>query len=216
MQPLDILVVASLERGAVATLLLGVAFSIALVGKSILDFTRTGPEMADEVLTHYRVYLAYSLARLFVFAFSILAFVAYLGIVAYVAGLVVFDARYDGRAAVAFAFAAAALLIGRRFAHTLLYSPGVIAASSLYSMTHFYGLWRALTPGRLRAIDTALFFACMMWLGACLAVLAQSGAWSGLALLAGIVAAYGAIVYWGTRQTEPPPLPPRARAAGRP
>jgi arylsulfatase A-like enzyme len=189
---------------------------VVLVAKSLLDFTRTGPEMAEEVLTHYRVYLAYSLARLFVFAFLIVAFVAYLGIVAYVAGLVEFDARYHDHEALAFAFGAALLLIARRFAHTLLYSPGVIAASSLYSMTHFYPLWRMLTPRRLHAIDTLLLAVGGLWLLDTLVRLAKSGAWAGFAVLAGIAALYTVIVQWSTRDDEPTPIAPRARTPGRP
>jgi arylsulfatase A-like enzyme len=216
MQPLDLLVLGSLERGAAATLLLGAVFSVVLFGKSILDFTRTGPEMAEEVLTHYRVYLAYSLARLFAFAFLIFAFAAYVGVLVYVAGLVVLDAPYDGRVALAFAFGAAFLLIARRFAHTLVYSPGVIAASSLYSMTHFYALWRMLTPRRLRTIDAVLFAVAGLWLTDTLVRLAKSGAWTGFAALAVIAAIYAAIVYGSTRRIEPAPVAPRERASDRP
>ena len=67
-QPLDALLFGSLVQGAQTALLVAAVFSAGLLIKSILDFTRTGPELAEEVLAHYRVYLAYSLARLFVFA----------------------------------------------------------------------------------------------------------------------------------------------------
>ncbi len=212
----DAFVLTSLGHGAIVALLLGAVCGVVLVVKSILDFTRTGPEMAEEVLTHYRVYLAYSLGRLFVFAFLIVAFVAYVGIVAYVAGLVIFGGRYDTRAAVAVGFGVALLLIARRFAHTLLYSPGVIAASSLYSMTHFYPLWRMLTPRRLLALDTALVGACVLWLAAALALLGSSGAWAGFAALGAIAAFYAASVRWATQQAEPPPVAKRDRPSAQP
>jgi arylsulfatase A-like enzyme len=216
MSPLDSLVLASLERGAVIALLLGASCSVILVVKSILDFTRTGPEMAEEVLTHYRIYLVYSLARLFVFAFLIVAFVAFVGIVAYVAGVVVLDVPYRPSVAVAVGFCAALLLVARRFAHTLLYSPGVIAASSLYSMTHFYPLWRTLTPRRLRTVDETLLFLILFWLIAAVIMLAQRGAWIGVASITGIAVAYAAIVHWATRQSEPPPVARRERSPSSP
>ena len=216
MTHLDALVLASLGRGAIVALILGASCSVVLVFKSTLDFTRTGPEMAEEVLTHYRVYLAYSLARLLAFAFLIVAFVAYVGIVAYVAGLVLTDAQYDARVAAALSLIAALLLVARRFAHTLLYSPGVIAASSLYSMTHFYPLWRMLSPQRLQMLDTALIGVAAFWLASALALLALSGAWAGLAVLASIAALYLAVVKASTGQGEPPPVRARERAPERP
>src|ERR1700693_2779772 len=73
MRPLDTLVLGSLANGVGVALLVGAICAVALVLKSMLDFTRTGPEMADEVLRHYRLYLAYSLARLVVFTLLITA-----------------------------------------------------------------------------------------------------------------------------------------------
>ena len=216
MLPLDSLVLASLGRGAIVALLLGAIASVVLVLKSIVDFTRTGPEMAEEVLTHYRAYLAYALGRLCLFAFLIVAFLAYTGIVAYVAGLGIYGARYDTRAAIAAGLCAATLLVVRRFAHTLLHSPGVIAASSLYSMTHFYPLWGTLTPRRLRLLDGALIMVSALWLAAGLAALGAAGAWTAAAVLTGIAAMYVAVVGWTTQRAEPAPVPPRNRTPSHP
>ena len=129
MRPLDALVLTSLAHGAEVALLVGGISAIVLVLKSILDFTRTGPEMAEEVLAHYRLYLAYSLGRLVLFAFLITAALAFVGILGYVIGLVLADAPYDAGAAVVLGIIAVFLLVARQFARTLLLSPGVIAAS---------------------------------------------------------------------------------------
>jgi arylsulfatase A-like enzyme len=215
-QPLDHLVLASLANGAVVVLLLGAILSVVLVVKSLLDFTRTGPEMAEEVLAHYRLYLAYSLGRLFIFAFLIIAFLAYAGIVVYVACLVVLSGAYRPAVAIVVAAGVALLLVSRRFAHTLLYSPGVIAASSLYSMTHFYPVWHALTPHRLQVLDTALLALGGFWLAAGLAFLASSDAWIGFAAFAGVTAFYLLTVRWATRCPEAPALPVRKSSQSRP
>jgi arylsulfatase A-like enzyme len=216
MRPLDSLVLTSLAYGAGFALLVGATFTVVVVVKSIFDFTRTGPEMAEEVLAHYRLYLAYSLARLVLFAFLITAFMAFLGVLGYVVGLVLFDASYQLRLAIAVGLTAVLLLTARRFAHTLLFSPGVIAASSLYSMTHFYPVWSLLTPRRLRALDTVLLAAGSLWLAAGLARLARDGAWLGLGALAGIAALYVAISWWATRKPEPAPARTRKRAPSTP
>ncbi|HEY2966765.1 MAG TPA: sulfatase, partial [Casimicrobiaceae bacterium] len=191
-------------------------FSAVLFVKSIVDFTRTGPEMAEEVLTHYRLYLAYSFARLVGFAFLITAFLAFLGVLAYAVGLILFDGHYRPAVAVSAAVAAFLLLAGRRFAYTLLFSPGVIAASSLYSMTHFYPLWRRLTPGRLRIFDIGLSALAGIWLAAGLVTLAHSGAWWGFCLLTGLGALYAAICWAAARKREPAPAAAQPRPDGRP
>ena len=108
------------------------------------------------------------------------------------------------------------LLTVRRFVHTLLFSPGVIAASSLYSMTHFYGLWGALTPRRLRLFDRGLAALAAAWLVAGLAVLALDGGWLGLSLLACIAVLYAAIYGWASREREPAPVAARKRSPDRP
>ena len=216
MSPLDSLVLTMLAHGAWIALLVGAISAVALVLTSAVDFTRTGPEMAEEVLAHYRLYLAYSLARLFVFAFLITVFMAFLGILTYVVSLVLFDAGYRASAAVASGFVAVLLLTAHRFAHTLLFSPGVIAASSLYSMTHFYPLWDLLTPRRLRTLDRGLVAAGALWLAAGLAILARGNAWSAFWVLISIAALYVAIRWWATRDPEPAAAPARQRPRSAP
>src|SRR5438552_18610734 len=128
---------------------------------------------------------------------------AFLRILAYVRGLVLVDADYHPGAAVAAGCIAVMLLTTRSFARTLLFSPGVIAASSLYSMTHFYPLWGLLTPRRLRAVDTALLVAAALWLGTALTVLVRAGAWAAFAALLAIAAPYVATYWRATWDPEP-------------
>ena len=212
MRALDSQVLAALVNGVGMALLVGVLFAAILVIKSIRDFTRTGPEMAEEVLKHYRFYLAYSLARLVVFTLLITAFMAFLGVVADIAAVILFRTEYRPIVALVAGVAAVLLLTTRRFAHTLLFSPGVIAASSLYSMTHFYPLWDALTPRRLRALDAGLLALSGVWLAAGLAILARDSAWLGFCALAGIAAGYVAICWWATSVREPAVVPARKRS----
>jgi arylsulfatase A-like enzyme len=216
MRPLDTLVLGALADGAGMALLVGAISAVVLVLKSMHDFTRTGPEMAEEVLKHYRLYLAYSLARLVVFTLLITAFMAYLGVVGNIIAVILLGIDYDPIVFIVAGVAAALLLTARRFARTLLFSPGVIAASSLYSMTHFYPLWDALTPRRLRALDVGLITVASVWLAAGLAVLARDGAWPGFGALGGIAACYVAICRWATSTREPAAVPARGRSPSAP
>ncbi len=209
MRPLDTLVLGALADGAGVALLVGTIFAVVLVVKSILDFTRTGPEMAEEVLEHYRLYLAYSLARLVVFTLLITAFMAFLGVEVDIIAVILLGIDYYAAPAFAAGVLAAVLLTARRFANTLLFSPGVIAASSLYSMTHFYPLWDVLTPRRLRALDVGLLAVGGVWLAAGLATLARDGAWLAFCALALIAACYVAIYCWATSAREPAAVPAR-------
>jgi arylsulfatase A-like enzyme len=212
MRPLDTLAVGALVNGAGVALVVAALCAAVLVLKSIRDFTRTGPEMAEEVLKHYRLYLAYSLARLVVFTLLITAFMAFLGVVAAVIAAIVFGIEYRATLVVVASVAAVLLLTTRRFAHTLLYSPGVIAASSLYSMTHFYPLWDALTPRRLRVLDMGLLVIAGAWLAAGLTTLARNGAWLGFGALAGVAACYIAIIWWATAAHEPAAVASRGQS----
>lgn len=211
LQPLDTVLVGSLAQGAAIALLVGAFVSVGLLVKSLLDFTRTGPELAEEVLQHYRLYLAYSLARLASFAFLITAFMAFPGVAAYAVGLLLFGASYQPWVAASAAVASVLVLTARRFAHTLLISPGVIAASSLYSMRHLYPIWTLLTRHRLRRLDIAVLALGLAWLVAGVAVLARHHAWLSVALLLAVTALYGTVLWAAARQEEPAPVTSRPR-----
>jgi arylsulfatase A-like enzyme len=206
LQPFDGLFLGALAHGALMALLVALVFCVVLLIKSLIDFTRTGPELAEEVLAHYRRHLATSLARLLFFAFAFAAFLALPGVAAYAVGLVLSGAPYQPAVAAGAALLSLLLLAARRFAHTLLHSPGVIAASSLYSMTHFHPLWRRLSPRRLRRLDAALLVLAAAWLAAGLLALSQQGAWWSALVLAGGAGLYAAVCLQAARQPEPQPV----------
>jgi arylsulfatase A-like enzyme len=203
--PLDSLFFGALTQGSSMALLVAAVVSVALMVKSLLDFTRTGPEMAEEVLAHYRLYLAASLGRLLLAAFAITAFLALPGVVLYAASLVLLAASYQPIVAFGASLLSVALLTGLRFVHTLHRSPGVIAASSLYSMTHFHPLWRLLSAGRLRALDLALLALAATLVLAALAALTRQGAWPGAALLIGVCCFYAVVGWLAARDQEAAP-----------
>jgi len=213
---LDGLFLGALAQGGLMGLLVAAAVSAALMVKSLLDFTRTGPEMAEEVLAHYRLYLAASLGRLVMAAFAVAAFLSLPGVVLYAALLVLLGASYQPMAALGAALLSIVLLTGLRFMHTLLLSPGIIAASSLYSMTHFHPLWRMLSARRLRAIEIVLLgLAAALVLGT-LAAMARHGAWLGASVLIAVSCLHAAIGWLAARDREPAPAPAPPRTDSRP
>jgi arylsulfatase A-like enzyme len=210
MTDVDGLVLQSLAQGLGTSALIGLAFTLLLLGKSLFDFTRTGPHMTDEILSHYRLYLAYSLSRLACYTFSITTLLAFLGVASYVVGLVLLDGGYRPLLGTGAGILAVLVLTGRLFVRTLLLSPGVITASSQYDLARFYALWEQLSPGRLRALDWVLFGVLSTWFGAGLLTLGRAGAWPAFWLLSAVTVLYAAMHRLGGGMLEPAPVPPRS------
>lgn len=202
---LDLSVLDSLVRALAVGLAVAAALTTVVLAKSMLDFTRTGPQMTEEILSHYRLYLVFALGRLAFWLFTIIGFLATPGALAYVVGLALFERPYQPAGAALAAVAAVAVLVARAFVRTLLLSPGVLASSSLYSMTHFYPLWAWLTPRRLLILDVVLFGALSAWLAAGVLVLAHIGAWVAAGMVTALALAIAAVRWVATRDPEPAP-----------
>lgn len=209
--PLDAAVIDALAQDMGISALIGCLVSLLLLVKSVSDFTRTGPHMTGEVLSHYRIYLTYSLARLAFFTALISTAMAFLGNAAYGIGLILFDYPYRPLAAAGAGLVAILVLAGRQFLRTLLLNPGVIAASSLYSTTHFYALWEKLTPSRLRVLDLILFGALGLWIAMGIGALARQGAWVAFALVGAIACLYPATLLAAGWAREPRPAAARTK-----
>ncbi|MBI3154356.1 MAG: sulfatase-like hydrolase/transferase [Burkholderiales bacterium] len=215
MNPFDALALDTMLRATVADAVAAGVFTLLVLVKSLSDFTRTGPQMTEEVLRHYRLYLAGSLARLAFYAFVIAFALGLTGALAYALGTLVLGAPFDAIAAAAAALAAILLLTARQFLHTLLHSPGVIASSFLYSTARLLPVWDRLTPARLRLLDALLFGVLALWLAAGAAVLASRGGWIAAAVV--LVLAAAGVAAWRLAGSGPEPAPVRqAKKPGRP
>lgn len=210
--PIDSLALDILRQGIAAGAAVAAVFTLLVFLKSLTDFTRTGPQMTDEVLGHYRLYLAWSLARLVFYAFVISFLLALAGVLAYGLGTLMLGATFHPLVAGAAALAGILVLTARQFLRTLLHSPGVIAASFLYSPSRLLPLWERLTPARLKALDAVVLGALALWLAAGMAYLAANGAWVALGVVAAGIAALVAMPVLGGNGPEPQP----ARRRGKP
>ncbi len=187
--------------------LVAVLFTVLLLGKSLLDFSQTGPPLGREVMQHYRATLVQSVARLALAAFLLANLLALPGCMIYLMGLVLFGLTYHPALAALAALLSLALLAFFQFCRMLLLSPGVIVASSHYAMPRFYSLWERLTPAHLerwswggRALYLAwmaLGIVALLWQGAVYSVLA-------LVMLHGLAQ----LIYRGwIEDSEPRPMP---------
>lgn len=125
--------------------------ALLLLTKSTLDFTQTGPQIRAEVLTHYRRYTFFALARLTLAALAILAWLAGIGVLAYFALHTVTNTAWS--TLLATLSATFAILLGLVFQvlWKLRFNPGLLVASMHYRMSRLYPVWHLVTPSRLHA-----------------------------------------------------------------
>jgi len=145
-----------LPRLLAATLIAAAAPAALLAGKSILDFTRAGPEITKEIAASYKRYTVYAFARLTFWCLAINLLLAASGTTLYLWLCAALARTASSLEAGTVATLAVLLLAGRQFLHRLLYMPSSIAASYQYRLSRLYPLWSLLSPARLRLIDTAL------------------------------------------------------------
>ena len=186
----------------------------ALLVKSLANFSQTGPRIRAEVLTHYRRYTLYALARLTAWAFAIMLFTGGSGVLLYFMLITVLQAEWSPVLA---ALAAVLGIVGAfalQFVVKLRFNPGLLVASMHYRMSRLYGLWHWMTPTRIVWLQalwlgaSALLFAAASWqmaeenrLGDLMAL------WATVLFIAGTVA-------WSAWQPEarPPRKLPARRA----
>ncbi len=127
--------------------------TVILLAKSLLDFSRTGPGLQEEILTHYRRYILFALARLTLWAFAIMLFTGGGGVLTYY----MLNISMGGTWAMGPAMLAAALGILAatllQFIRKLRFNPGLLVASMHYRMSRFYWLWRWATPIRIYCVQ---------------------------------------------------------------
>lgn len=185
----------------------GALFTLLLLGKSLRDFSQTGPPLPREVLLRYRGVLALSMARLTLATFLLATLLTLPGVVVYLLALLPFGLQYSPLLATLAAVSSLGGLAFFQFCRVLHASPGVIVASSLYAMPRFYPLWERLSPVRLRAVGVILRLGYGLWLAMGLLVLILHGAvYSGLGLL--LLHGLALLLYrlW-VEAMEPAPLP---------
>lgn len=199
-----------LLRSSNLAALVAALFTLLLLGKSLRDFSQTGPPLPAEVMRRYRGVLVLSLGRLSLATFLLANLLAAPGALVYLGGLAIFNAAWHWAPALLAALVSLGVLALFQFARVLLFSPGVIVASSLYAMPRFYPFWERLSPQRLHWLSLGARLAYGAWISLAAAALIWRGAVYGglfMILLHGVAWLFFRL--W-IEEPEPEPAPPRA------
>lgn len=129
-----------------------------LLIKSILNFSRTGPQLKSEIFHYYLPYSIYALLRLGVWSFMLCFLMALAGIVFYFSLAAAFNFSINREIAAGFGLLGIVITTAVQFCRHLLHIPGSIEASSNYRMSRFYAFWTHLTPERIERVTLFLLF----------------------------------------------------------
>jgi arylsulfatase A-like enzyme/GT2 family glycosyltransferase len=121
----------------------------ALLAKSLLDFSQTGPRIREEVLTHYRRYTLFALARLSAWAFALMLFTGGAGVLIYFMLSTTIGAAWSTGLTVAAAILGILGAFMLQFIRKLRFNPGLLVASMHYRMSRLHRLWHWMTPTRI-------------------------------------------------------------------
>ncbi len=182
-----------------------IVITLLLLVKSTKDFSRTGPQLKDEILKHYPLYLLYALTRLVIWTFIINTLLASIGVFIYLCIVVITDYPFQWTLAVLSGIASIICITVVQFCRHLLYIPGSIEASLNYRMSRFYPLWRTLTPSRLWRVQAILAAVCTMIVITALGILLTKNQWPVFYTTLGIFSLYTAgwiSVLW-VREPQP-------------
>jgi arylsulfatase A-like enzyme len=193
----DLLWQGLLPAGGVAAL-----GTLALLAKSLRDFTQTGPRIREEVLTYYRRYTLLALVRLSAWAFGIMLFTGGAGVI--VAALLTISFGWTWTPWLAATAAVLGILLSflLQFIRTLRFNPGLLVASMHYRMSRVYGLWRLMTPGRIAAVQYSGLTLLVVLLASASWTLAEQQLSSELISLWAVALFYVGAVSWAAWQPE--------------
>ena len=142
------------------------AGTVALLAKSLLDFSQTGPRIREEVHTHYRRYTLFALARLSAWAFSLMLFNGAAGVLIYFMLVTVIGASWSTGLAIVAAMLGILGAFTLQFIRKLRFNPGLLVASMHYRMSRLHRLWHWVTPTRIAHIQSLGMGAIVLLLGA--------------------------------------------------
>lgn len=125
----------------------------ALLAKSLIDFSQTGPRMREEVLIHYRRYTLFTLTRLTTWAFALMLFTGGAGVLLYFMLNTVIGAPWSAGLAFIAAILGVLGAFSLQFIRKLRFNPGLLVASMHYRMSRLYRLWQWMTPAFITALQ---------------------------------------------------------------
>ncbi len=189
----------------------GVVTLLLVIG-SLRNFSRTGPQLKDEIQTYYRAYAMQAFARLVLWSFALSVSLAGVGALA----LAGYGAAAElGAPPIPLWLAATISLVlvtCFQFCRHLVLLPASIAASLNYRLSRFYPLWNLLSPGALKAIAIVALTALLAIIGIGALRWLLAGNSAGCTMLLGITGLYIALFLLSEWVPEPAPVTSIKRA----
>src|SRR6185295_12116177 len=116
-------------RGVVPVLGISTLATAVLVWKSVRDFSQTGPKIRTEILSRFRGYSLFALARLAFWLWMLFVFFGAAGTIAYATITAALAIPYNAFAGTVAAAAGIALAAAVQACRKLVTNPGLIVAS---------------------------------------------------------------------------------------
>lgn len=179
------------------------AMSTVLLVSSLLTFSRTGPNLSADILSHYRIYTTFALLRLTFWAWLLLALMGGAGVIAYFASGAAFDISLTLPGLIVASLLGMVLVLGLQFCRHLLFLPASICASLNFLPSRLYVLWRLLSPRNLRFLIALLFLSAAILLGLASTRFIMGSRIGELLGLWGVVGAYTGLIIWSVWEREP-------------
>ncbi|MDP2028653.1 MAG: sulfatase-like hydrolase/transferase [Thiobacillus sp.] len=191
--------------------------TLALLVKSLADFSQTGPRIRKEVLTHYRRYTLFALARLSAGAFAIMLFTGGIGVLMYFMISTVVQTPWSNGLAIGAAVLGILGAFTLQFIRKLRFNPGLLVASMHYRMSRLYRLWHWMTPARIAAWQSfGMLAAGLLFLAASWQLARENRTGDLVGLWAATLFFAGSLVWCGWQPEARPPRKHPARRADAP
>ncbi|BBA32414.1 arylsulfatase [Methylocaldum marinum] len=205
----------ALLNGALASLIVAAAVALLLTVISLMHLDRTGPQIRDEVLAHFRGYFVYSLGRLAFWVWLIAFYLGLSGHLLYLAGCIVIGTAPGIVGSFVAVSAGIGVITGARFLRLLWFSPATLIASFNYSYRKLARLWRILNTSRIRLLRLVLITVAASLLGEADWLLLVDGRTGDALVLTSLSALWAAIAIIAISFPEPAPAACR-QSHGRP
>ncbi len=202
----------ALTDALLATLGVSAAFTLLLLLKSTLHYTRGGPRLREEILAHYFGYTLRSGLRLALHALLLASLLAWPGALLHAALVSGGLLPPSPPMTVLAALLSLGTLAGLQFLRHLLYLPSSLLMSWQYRYQRLYGLWRLLSPVRLRLLAVLVALAWLVPFLAALGGMIRSGRLAEALLLFAATALPATMAWAGGRRPGAAPLPPATDA----
>lgn len=196
------------DDAIVPAVIVALLLTVALLVKSIVDFSQAGPRMRDEITRRYRSHVPFAMLRLGLWTFAVGLFFALPGSLLAVAAadaLAVRHIPWLAATAGAFSLALASTYVVCR---TLVHNPGLIVASWQYRSVRLHRLWARLSVRGLRRATVFGTLIIGLFCGALALALARGGAPTMAAALASVIIGYAGIIVFAMWE---PAAPVRSR-----